>query len=165
MYKVIGSSMLALAALLPFGLSGTAQAQQGPQAPNMSFFLASTTLGKGGDLGGLAGADAHCQQLATAAGAGAKTWHAYLSSSETPTAKGINARDRIGNGPWQNAKGAVIAQNVDDLHSANNKLSRETALTERGTMVSGVGYTPVCHDALPGSDPDGRPFPHNLNTT
>src|SRR5260221_6727793 len=139
MYKVIGSSMLGLAALLPFGLSGTAQAQQVPQGRNMSFFVTSTTLGKGGDLGGLAGADAHCQQLATTAGAGGKTWRAYLSSPETPTAKGINARDRIRNGPWQNAKGVVIAQNVDDLHGANNKLSRDTALTERGTIVAGVG--------------------------
>src|SRR5258708_14106265 len=163
MYKVIGSSMLALAALLPFGLSGTAQAQQGPQAPNMSFFLASTTLGKGGDLGGLAGADAHCQQLATAAGAGAKTWHAYLSSSETPTAKGINARDRIGNGPWQNAKGTVIAQSVDDLHT--NKVSADDLLTERGTKVSGVGFTPAWHDALTGSQSDGRAFPGNVNMT
>jgi hypothetical protein len=84
------------------------------------------------------------------------TWRAYLSSPETATAKGINARDRIGNGPWQNAKGVVIAQNVDDLHSVNNKLSRETALTERGTMVSGIGYTPVWHDALTGSDRAGR---------
>jgi hypothetical protein len=165
MYKVMGSSMLAVAALLPFGLSGAAQAQQVPQAPNMSFFVTSTTLGKGGDLGGLAGADAHCQQLATTAGAGGKTWRAYLSSAETPTAKGINARDRIGNGPWQNAKGVVIAQNVDDLHSANNKLTMETALTERGTMVAGVGYTPVWHDALTGSQSDGRAFPGNINMT
>jgi hypothetical protein len=165
MHKIIGSSMLALIALLPFGLSGTAQAQQVPQAPNMSFFVTSASLGKGGDLGGLAGADAHCQQLATTAGAGGKTWRAYLSTPETPTAKGINARDRIGNGPWQNAKGEVIAQNVDDLHSANNKLSADTILTERGTKVSGVGFTPVWHDVLTGSQPDGRAFPGNINMT
>jgi len=165
MHKIIGSSLLALTALLPFGLSGTAQAQQVPQAPNMSFFVTSASLGKGGDLGGLAGADAHCQQLATTAGAGGKTWRAYLSTPETPTAKGTNARDRIGNGPWQNAKGEVIAQNVDDLHSNNNKLTADTILTERGTKVSGVGFTPVWHDVLTGSQPDGRAFPGNINMT
>ena len=157
---LLAASTVGLAA---FG--ATAQAQQAPQAPNMSFFVTSTTLGKGGDLGGLAGADAHCQQLATTVGAGNKTWRAYLSTAESPTAKAINARDRIGNGPWQNAKGVVIAQNVNDLHSANNKLSRETILTERGTMVAGVGYTPVWHDALTGSQPDGRAFPGNMNMT
>ncbi len=149
MNKVLRFSFMASATALLFGASG-AQAQQVPQAPNMSFFVTSTPIGKGGDLGGLAGADAHCQQLAATAGAGGKTWHAYLSSPELPTAKGINARDRIGSGPWQNEKGVVIATNVDDLHSANNKLTHETALTERGTMISGVGYTPVWHDALTG---------------
>jgi hypothetical protein len=158
-------SFLASATMLLFCAGNDAQAQQVPQAPNMSFFVAGTSLGKGGDLGGLAGAGAHCQQLATTAGAGGKSWRAYLSSPETPAAKGINARDRIGNGPWQNAKGVVIAQNVDDLHSANNKLSRDTALTERGTVVSGVGYTPVWHDVLTGSDRDGRAFPGNMNLT
>jgi len=165
MHKITGSSMLALAALLPLGLSGTVQAQQVPQAPNMSFFVTSNTLGKGGDLGGLAGADAHCQQLAATAGAGGKTWHAYLSTPETPTAKAINARDRIGNGPWHNAKGEVIAQNVDDLHSNNNKLTVDTILTERGTKVAGVGFTPVWHDVLTGSQSDGRAFPGNINMT
>src|SRR5258708_16477097 len=116
MYKVIGSSMLALAALLPFGLSGTAQAQQVPQAPNMSFFLTSATLGKGGDLGGLAGADAHCQQLATAAGAGAKTWRAYLSSTTAADGQATNARDPIGDAPWLHAQGTVIARDAADLH-------------------------------------------------
>src|SRR5882672_10942077 len=149
MDRTLRFSLMASATVLLLGVGG-AQAQQVPQAPNMSFFVTSAPVGKGGDLGGLAGADSHCQQLADSAGAGGKTWRAYHSSPETPTAKGINARDRIGNGPWQNAKGVVIAQNVDDLHSANNKLSRETALTERGTMVSGVGYTPVWHDALTG---------------
>jgi hypothetical protein len=151
--------------VLLFCAGSAAQAQQVPQAPNMSFFVTSAPLGKGGDLGGLAGADAHCQQLAATAGAGGKTWHAYLSSSETPTAKGINARDRIGNGPWQNEKGIVIAQSVDDLHSANNKLTGETALTERGTRVAGVGFTPVWHDALTGSNRDGRAFPGDINMT
>src|ERR1700759_277690 len=112
-------SILASTMLLSLGLRMPAQAQQ---APNMTFFVTSVGPGKGGDLGGLAGADAYCQSLAATAGAGGKTWRAYLSSAEAPTAKGINARDRIGNGPWQNSKGVVIAQNVDDLHSANNKL-------------------------------------------
>src|SRR5262244_4598620 len=150
---------LASATVLLFGLSGNVQAQQVPQAPNMGFFVTSTSLGKGGDLGGLAGADAHCQQLAATAGAGNKTWHAYLSSPETTTAKAINARDRIGNGPWQNAKGVVVAQNVDDLHSANNKLGRENSLTEKGTQVNGRGDNPNTHDILTGSGPDGRALP------
>jgi hypothetical protein len=164
MQKALRFSFMASATALLFGASG-AQAQQVPQAPNMSFFVTSTPIGKGGDLGGLAGADAHCQQLAATAGAGGKTWHAYLSSPESPTAKGANARDRIGNGPWQNEKGVVIAQSVDDLHGANNKLSRETALTERGTVVAGIGYTPIWHDALTGSDREGRAYPGNINMT
>jgi hypothetical protein len=166
MHKTTRYALLGAATALLFGASGGAQAQQAPQAPNMSFFVTSTPIGKGADLGGLAGADAHCQQLAAAVGAGGKTWHAYLSRSETPTAKGINARDRIGNGPWQNAKGVVVAQNVNDLHSANNKLNRDNALTERGTIVSGFGYTPNYHDALTGSDGNGMAFAgSNLNLT
>jgi len=165
MNNTLRFSFLAPATVLLFCVSSDAQAQQVPQAPNMSFFVTSASLGKGGDLGGLAGADAHCQQLAATAGAGGKTWRAYLSSAETPTAKGINARDRIGSGPWQNAKGVIVAQNVDDLHSANNKLGRENSLTERGTVVSGVGYTPNWHDVLTGSDRDGRAFPGNINMT
>src|ERR1700733_11338968 len=102
MRRTMHFSMLTPAVLLLIGVSGGAQAQQPQQVPNMSFFVTSAPIGKGGDLGGLAGADAHCQQLAGTVGAGGKTWHAYLSSSETPTAKGINARERIGNGPWQN---------------------------------------------------------------
>ncbi|MBV8746717.1 MAG: lectin [Xanthobacteraceae bacterium] len=154
-----------LASAMAFVTGSSALAQQPPQAPNMSFFVTSAPIGKGGDLGGLEGADAHCQQLATSVGAGSKTWHAYLSGPETPQAKGINARDRIGNGPWQNSKGVEIAKNVDDLHSANNKLSAETALTERGNRVSGVGFTPNWHDALTGSDREGRAFPGNINMT
>ena len=162
--KTIRLSALAVASALLVS-ANCGNAQQIPQAPNMTFFVTSTPLGKGGDLGGLEGADAHCQQLASTVGAGNKTWHAYLSGPETPQAKGVNARDRIGPGPWQNAKGVVIAQNVDDLHSANNKLSRDTALTERGTVVAGVGYNPNWHDALTGSDRDGRAFPGNINMT
>jgi hypothetical protein len=161
MFKLMNSSVVASAVLL--GLTGIASAQGVPQAPNMSFFITSATLGKGGDLGGLAGADAHCQQLATTVGAGGKTWHAYLSTADSAAAKVINARDRIGNGPWQNAKGAMIAQSVDDLHT--NKVSADDLLTERGTKVSGVGFTPVWHDALTGSQADGRAFPGNMNLT
>src|SRR5271163_5035668 len=112
MNRTLRLSILASAALASLGWAGASQAQQN----NMSFFITSVGSGKGGDLGGLAGADAHCQQLAAAVGAGNKTWHAYISTVEAPTAKGINARDRIGSGPWQNSKGVVIAQNVDDLH-------------------------------------------------
>jgi hypothetical protein len=164
MERAFRISMLASAAALLLGASA-AQAQPAPQAPNMTFFVTSSPIGKGGDLGGLAGADAHCQQLAATVGAGGKTWHAYMSSPELPTAKGINARDRIGSGPWQNSKGAVIAQSVDDLHSASNKLTSETALTERGTRISGIGFTPNWHDALTGSDREGRAFPGNVNMT
>src|SRR5580704_8223974 len=136
MHKTMRYSLLASATVLLFGVGGGAQAQQVPQAPNMSFFVTSVGSGKGGDLGGIAGADAHCQTLATAAGAGNKVWRAYLSTAETPAGKGINARDRIGKGPWQNAKGEVIATSVEDLHGPGNKLGSETALTERGTRVA-----------------------------
>jgi hypothetical protein len=97
--------------------------------------------------------------LAQTAGAGNKTWHAYLSTQATGTTQAVNARDRIGHGPWQNFKGEVVAKNDNDLHSDNNKLSMQTSLTERGTMVAGVGYTPNYHDVLTGSQPDGRAFP------
>jgi hypothetical protein len=165
MHKTMRYSLLASATVLLFGVSGGAQAQGVPQAPNMSFFVTSAGSGKGGDLGGVAGADAHCQQLATTAGAGGKTWHAYLSTPETPQAKGTNARDRIGSGPWQNSKGVVIATSVDDLHSANNKLNSDNSLTERGTRISGFGFTPNWHDILTGSDAEGKAFPGNMNLT
>src|SRR5215467_14048204 len=117
-------SILAAAAFISLG--AVASAQQAAQAPNMTFFVTSAGPGKGADLGGLAGADAHCQQLATTVGAGGKTWHAYLSTNAAGGS--VNARDRIGKGPWQNSKGAVIAKDVDDLHSANNNLNQQTAL-------------------------------------
>jgi len=140
--------------------SAASQAQQTPpQVPNMSFFVTSNTPGKGADLGGLEGADRICQNLAQTVGAGSKTWRAYLSTQAVGGATAVNARDRIGNGPWQNFKGEVVAQNVDDLHSANNKLSPQTSLTDRGTMVAGRGFTPNVHDALTGTQADGRAFP------
>ena len=125
------------------------------QQKDLSFFVTSANSGKGADFGGLAGADKLCQSLAEAAGAGARTWRAYLS---TQGDKAVNARDRIGKGPWRNAKGEVIAKSVDDLHSAGNKLGKQTALTEKGAMVNGRGDTPNMHDILTGSQPDGRAF-------
>ena len=135
-----------------------AQAQQA----NMSFFVTSIGPGKGADLGGVAGADRQCQQLAQAAGAGAKTWHAYLS---TQGAGAVNARDRIGKGPWTNAKGVVVATSVDDLHSANNKLSKENNLSEKGEVINGRGDTPNRHDILTGSTRDGTAFPDDKDMT
>jgi hypothetical protein len=135
-------------------LTTTASAQQSGGA-NMSFFVTSAGSGKGADLGGIEGADRHCQQLATSAGAGAKTWRAYLS---TQGSGAVNARDRIGRDPWQNAKGEAIARDVDDLHSPNNKISKQTALDEKGEPVKGRGDTPNMHDILTGSQADGRAF-------
>ena len=144
----------------------TAQAQQqAPQAPNMTFFVTGAGPGKGADLGGIEGADRYCQQMAQGAGAGGKTWRAYLSTQAAEGKPAINARDRIGPGPWQNFKGEVVAQNVDDLHSDNNKLNMETSLTERGAMIPGVGYAPTRHDALTGSQADGGAFPAGEDRT
>lgn len=130
-------------------------AQFGAPANPMSFFVTSANPGKGADFGGLAGADRHCQVLAEAAGAGGKTWRAYLSATAASGAPAVNARDRIGRGPWQNANGVVVARSVDDLHGANN-LNKQTALTERGAVVSGRGDAVNVHDILTGSMPDGR---------
>jgi hypothetical protein len=167
MHRSVRFPMLASVALLALG--GIAQAQQqGPQPnPNMSFFVSSKGPGKGADLGGIAGADAHCQMLAQSVGAGGKTWHAYLSSNTDMTKPNetVNARDRIGKGPWQNFKGVTIATSVDDLHSDNNKITMETGLTERGQKVPGVGYVFNMHDIMTGSQPDGRAFPGNQNLT
>lgn len=152
----------AIAALV----AGPAGAQQPSAQPeNMTFFVTSMGLGKGADLGGLAGADRQCQTLADNAGAGGKVWRAYLSTQAVGTTPAINARDRIGRGPWQNFRGEVIARDVDDLHSDNNKLGLPTSLTERGTMVAGRAYTPNYHDVLTGSQADGRAFPPNEDRT
>ncbi len=126
------------------------------QAANMTFFISSAGSGKGGDLGGIEGADKICQSLAQAVGAGGRTWRAYLS---TQGANAVNARERIGKGPWQNAKGEVVAQSVDDLHSASNKIGKQTALNEKGETVNGRGDTPNRHDVLTGTQPDGKAFP------
>jgi hypothetical protein len=151
-------NLLTVSALAAMGLGTTAVAQQNA----MSFFVTSTGLGKGADLGGLAGADAHCQSLAAAAGAGGKTWHAYLS---TQGAGAVNARDRIGAGPWSNAKGVVIAKSVDDLHGAGNNLTKQTALTEKGAVVNGRGDTPNTHDVLTGSTADGKSIAGDTDMT
>jgi hypothetical protein len=121
----------------------------------MSFFVTSVNPGKGADLGGLAGADRYCQTLAATVGADDRTWRAYLSTVATDTEAAVNARDRIGAGPWQNANGVVVAKNVEELHGLNN-LIKETALTERGEPVSGRGDSVNMHDILTGSLPDGR---------
>jgi hypothetical protein len=140
-----------------FGLQAQAQ-QQHPQSPNMTFFVVGNGPGKGADLGGLEGADRHCQELATRAGAGGKTWRAYLSTQAADGKPAVNARDRIGNGPWQNFKGEVVATSVADLHSDNNKLGMQTSLTERGQIIPGVGYSPNRHDVLTGTQADGTAF-------
>ena len=147
-----------LAACLALFSALPAQAQQA----NMSFFVTSAGPGKGADLGGLAGADKHCQDLATSAGAGAKTWHAYLS---TQGAGAVNARDRIGKGPWVNAKGVVVATSVADLHSDNNKLNKQNSLSEKGDIINGSGDTPNRHDALTGTQADGTAFPADKDMT
>ena len=139
-------------ALLPFGIITPLPAQQNA----MSFFITSVGLGNGGDLGGLAGADRHCQSLATAAGAGSKTWHAYLS---TQGASGVNAKDRIGAGPWFNAKGVQIAANVTELHGDKNNINKETGLDEKGATVKGRVDTPNQHDMLTGTQHDGTAVP------
>ena len=125
----------------------------------MTFFVTSVGPGKGADLGGLEGADQYCQQLAQRHGAGGKTWRAYLSTQAADGKPAVNARDRVGNGPWQNFKGEILAQTVDDLHSDNNKLGMNTSLTERGQIIPGVGFAPNRHDVLTGSRADGTAFP------
>jgi hypothetical protein len=143
------------AALLLAGLGACVMERQADSG--MSFFITSVGAGQGADLGGLEGADRHCQQLAQSAGAGDRTWRAYLSTQAAGSQPAINARDRIGRGPWQNAKATIIARDVNELHNANN-LTKETALTEKGDVVSGRGDTPNRHDILTGSQPDGTAF-------
>ena len=150
---------LPAAAALVLALGGPAGAQQQQATTrDMTFFITSTNPGRGGDLGGLAGADAHCQALAQAAGAGNRTWRAYLSTQAAGGAPAVNARDRIGRGPWQNARGEVIARSLEDLHGETNNLTKQTGLTEKGEEVSGRGDTPNNHDILTGSQADGTAF-------
>ncbi|HUI81366.1 MAG TPA: hypothetical protein VLY24_25750 [Bryobacteraceae bacterium] len=156
--------MIMIAFLTLGSWAAIAQQNQAPPQP-MSFFVTSTGAGKGADLGGLAGADRHCQSLAEAAGAGNRTWHAYLSTSAADGQPVVNARDRIGNGPWYNAKGQRVAQSVADLHGdtldaarLGNNVSRASVLTEKGDTVKGFGDNPNQHDILTGSMPDGRAY-------
>jgi hypothetical protein len=150
---------VAVCVMMLAGCAGMGASQ--PTAGDMTFFVTSVGPGKGADLGGLAGADQHCQSLAKAAGAGQHTWHAYLSTQGAALSDPnfVNARDRIGPGPWQNAKGVVIAGNVEDLHSPNNKLTKQTALDEKGRPINGRTDKPNKHDILTGSRPDGTAFP------
>jgi len=153
------AAMAGVFAIGVLGLAGCASVQPGPQ--NMTFFVTSVGPGKGGDLGGLEGADRYCQSLAEKAGAGHRTWHAYLSTQAAKLADPnfVNARDRIGSGPWHNAKGEVIAYSVDDLHSASSNLTKLTALDENGRSVNGRTEKPNKHDMLTGSRSDGTAFP------
>lgn len=157
---------LTAALLLAGGSAFLVHAQQPQQPPQpMSFFVTSAGLGNGANLGGLAGADKHCQTLAAAAGGGNKTWRAYLSTSASGNQPAVNARERIGTGPWYNARGARIAQGLADLHGdtlevaqRGNNLTKQTALTEQGNPVNGVGDKPNMHDILTGSTLDGKAF-------
>src|SRR5688572_9821275 len=154
-----------LAATMVFAVTTFLAWQPAPQAANMTFFVTSVGSGNGANLGGLAGADAHCQKLATAAGAPAnRTWRAYLSANPAGGAA-VNARDRIGKGPWVNVKGQTIAANVDELHSDKNAITKESNLTEKGETVKGVGDTPNTHDILTGSQDDGRAFTDGMDHT
>ena len=129
------------------------------QTADTGFFLTSNGIGNGGNLGGLAGADNHCQTLAQAAGFGApKTWRAYISTQAADGAPAVNARDRIGKGPWKNSKGVVVAKDVAELHSGSNNLTKQTALSEKGEVINGAGDTPNRHDVLTGSQADGTAF-------
>lgn len=169
------STVLVIGALSMLGgvclvLAQAPPAQQPPMP--MSFFVTSVGNGDGANLGGLAGADAHCQALASAVGAGNKTWHAYMSTQATNGQPAVNARDRIGSGPWYNAKGARVAQNVGDLHGdtldqarLGNALTKANDLTEKGDPIKGVGDTPNEHDMLTGSIPDGRAYTDTADHT
>jgi hypothetical protein len=151
MKKKLGLSLLAALATAALGVTTSVQAQQA----SMTFFVTSVGKGNGADLGGLEGADAHCAALARAAGSTQTNWRAYLSTTEPGGAAGVNARDRIGKGEWQNAKGVVVGKSVEDLHSDSNNITKQTALTEKGEMVSGRGDAVNTHDILTGSDPQG----------
>jgi len=147
------ASLVPAVAALLFVAAGPARAQ----SANTTFFVTSAGPGNGANLGGLAGADSHCQALAQAVGAGGKTWHAYLSTQAADGKPAVNARDRIGKGPWQNSKGVVIAKDVAELHGANN-LTKQTTLSEKGEMINGRGDMPNRHDVLTGSQADGNAF-------
>lgn len=147
-------------------LATSSQAQQPPpQFPDMTFFITSAGGPQGANFGGLEGADRHCQTLAAKAGAGGKTWRAYLSTQAVGGATAVNARDRIGKGPWVNARGVQIATSVEDLHSANNKIAPETSVAETGRLIPSRLYTVNQHDILTGTQADGTAFPPDKDMT
>jgi len=156
--------LIAPAVLLALGVSGAAVGQKTQQSP-MTFFITSAGPGNGADLGGLAGADRHCQSLAAAAGAGKRTWRAYLSTTAGGGKPAVHARDRIGKGPWHNAQGRLVARTVAELHEGVNNINRAFALTEKGTPVNGRADAPNMHDILTGSMPDGRASSATGDTT
>ena len=158
-------SLLAGVALALSAVPALAQAPAPPQFPNMTFFITSTPGPNGANFGGIEGADAYCQKLATSAGAGGKTWRAYLSQQAIDGKPAINARDRIGKGPWFNSKGVEVAKDIADLHSENNKLGKQNSLTELGQVVNGRGDTPNQHDILTGSQLDGTVKPGTEDST
>ena len=169
----VAGAHFVIAQQAPAAGGGAPQGARGAAPPQpMGFFVTSVGLGKGANLGGLAGADAHCQALATAAGQGARTWRAYLSTTAGGNAQAVNARDRIGAGPWYNSRGALIANNVADLHGDvqrdRNTIMGGTALNEKGAVVTGRGEAsptnPNQHDMLTGSDSTGRSLPGDPNT-
>ena len=141
------------------------QAAQQQQPQPMSFFVTSAGPGKGANLGGLAGADAHCQKLAQEAGVGNRTWRAYLSTQAADGKEAVNARDRIGKGPWYNARGALVGQNLEEIHGMGHRFNSMTILDERGRLIPGGGYAPNRHDVLTGSKPDGTAFPAGADMT
>ena len=164
MNKTIATITLVIAAA-PFAMGQAQQKQAAPPKQPMSFFVTSEGSGKGANLGGLAGADQHCQKLAAAVGAGDKSWSAYLSVNATDGKPAVNARDRIGQGPWYNSKGQRVAQNLADLHGdtaelarMGNFINRVTAITEKGEVINGTGDTPNKHDILTGSTSEGKAF-------
>jgi len=159
---VVAASSVAAATVLLAACAGSTMGSG--SSTGLSFFVSSTGSGRGGDLGGLAGADRLCSTLATAVGEGNKTWRAYLSTQPSATGSAVNARDRIGTGPWRNAKGVVVANNVTELHG-NNNINKETALTEKGEVVNASGDTPNMHDILTGSQPDGTAIAGSVDTT
>lgn len=164
MNKKLRLSALAVLALASVSFSAATCAEAGSAQKKMGFFVTSVGLGDGANLGGLAGADKHCQTLAQAAGAGKRTWHAYLSTRAEGGAAAVDARDRIGRGPWYNAKGVLVARNVDELHRDNN-INKQTALNEKGEVINGRGDKPNMHDMLTGSDSMGQGFAGDQDTT
>ncbi len=158
-----GTSKLRLAISVALAAAGLSACSMTPQN-SMTFFVTSVGGGKGADLGGLSGADQHCQKLAQAVGAGNRTWRAYLSASAAGSQPAVNAIDRIGRGPWQNAKGVVVASDIENLHGASN-LTKQTLLTEKGEMVKGRGDKPNMHDILTGSQTNGLAFPAGRDMT